>query len=240
MWLLILLLLLLLLHIRLQLNLARRRCGNTTVNEFVSGLRNGDVILLCGQKAPLASLFEVFLRPLLYWVFGTCFLHPVYVTQDGAQLKVVHWAGESTYSNKRSGICSNQRGPNVHVDTVDAFFASHLEHNGPSVKYRVYRSRSGKTPPPFSTVMQYSETACGLRAGDQMQCFKFLLQLLRHTGYVQQDEPDTRGFPSRIESLLADSNFRMVNQVTVCFRPSQGFFNFLDRNRISQSCSSMT
>jgi hypothetical protein len=196
------------------------RSSASSVENFVSSLRPGDVVFLCAKRNSLLDAFELFLRPILHGVFQTCYIHPVYIGQDKDNvLKILHWTGSSNYHADQQFLCPSKKGPNVSTGDVTSFFNSHALKHGPVTSYRVYRP-ANPIDVPFETVVQKSLEVCNTPVGigrNQMQCFFFLLKLLQYIGYI---DPATDvynfAYPRTAEKLLLRNGFYMHQQYVVC------------------------
>lgn len=187
------------------------------LDKFVEELQSGDIVIFCAQKIKKYSIVEVLLRPLLWMMFDTCFVHPVLVLGDNPKT-ILHWAGIK-YEFASGPLCSATTRTNANVYTENAyqFFTNHV-HEHKLCVYRVYRKKhqiiNEKT-----VLTKASSDFCGITPGllrTNLQCIYFTSKLLQKCGLINPNiDVYKYSTPRNFETLLCSNGYYHVGDKLV-------------------------
>lgn len=182
------------------------------IDEIIQELQPGDVVIFCAQKIQKKTFMEMFLRPLTWGVFKTCFVHPVLIIDSS---KLVHWAGVQ-YEAASGASCpkQNSRSSDVYIDSIKTLFANHARLHKPWVVYRIYR-RQQPTVLNLSSVQEEAISFCDKAPGPfrkQLQCIYFMASLLQRLGIIDSSvDVYYESYPGAFEKLLLKNGYYHFN-----------------------------
>lgn len=179
------------------------------LHKFIEELQPGDVVIFCAQKLNKYNIVEIFLRPLLWISFNTCFVHPVVVVSDDPK-RILHWSGLK-YRYADGPLCSTGgiTNANIYVQNAYEFFTNHVRDHNICV-YRMYRKKQHKFINE-QTVLTKANEFCGISPGalrTNLQCIYFTTKLLQKCGLISPNIDVYRySTPGNFEILLRKNSY---------------------------------